>query len=186
MSDREIIRLLGLHDEAAIREADIKYGSYIMNIAVNILGDQEDAREVLNDTLLALWNSGPGQDLTTMKTWLARVARRIAIDRLRKKTSIKRKVSEYSLCRSELEELLPGGTDPEDAAAYAALCESIQTFLKQLPVKDRDFFIGRYFYFDSLKDIALYCRTDEKKVKSRLYRIRQELKKYLNAEGYEL
>ena len=186
MSDKEIIHLLSVRDEAAIRETEIKYGTYIMNIAANILGDQEDAREVLNDTLLALWNASPETNLTALKTWLTKVSRRIAIDLLRKKTSIKRKASEYSLCLSELEELLPGGTDPEDAAVYAALCESIQTFLKQLPVKDRDFFIGRYFYFDSLKDIALYCRTDEKIVKSRLYRIRQELKKYLNAEGYEL
>ena len=59
MSDKEIVDLYLSRDEEAIRKTEMKYGSYLMKIAVNILGDPEEAKEVVNETYLAAWNSIP-------------------------------------------------------------------------------------------------------------------------------
>ena len=47
-------------------------------------------------------------------------------------------------------------------------------------------FIGRYYYFDSLADVARYCGISEGKAKITLFRLRKKLKKYLEKEGYRL
>ena len=47
-------------------------------------------------------------------------------------------------------------------------------------------FLGRYYYFDSLKEVAAYCGMKESKLKSLLYRTRQNLRDYLIKEGFDL
>ena len=186
MGDKEIVDLYLSRDEEAIRKTEMKYGSYLMKIAVNILGDPEEAKEVVNETYLAAWNSIPDNRPVKLSTYLGKIIRRISIDAIRKRSSLKRKTSEYTVCLSEIEETFPGGVDPEENLKYSILNEKIHDFLSRLSSEDRDLFIGRYYYFDSLKDVASYCGMKETRAKSRLYRIRQELKDHLRKEGYEL
>ncbi len=48
----------------------------------------------------------------------------------------------------------------------------------------RDVFIGRYFFSDSVREVAGYYGMSESKAKSMLYRTRIGLKKYLEQEGF--
>lgn len=61
MQDEIIVELYWQRDESALRETEIKYGSYLSKVSFNILSDKEDAREILNETLLCAWNSMPQQ-----------------------------------------------------------------------------------------------------------------------------
>lgn len=52
MTDSEIIELFNQRDERAIKETQNAYGKYCEKIAHNILGDEQETRECVNDTLL--------------------------------------------------------------------------------------------------------------------------------------
>ena len=77
-------------------------------------------------------------------------------------------------------------TNPEKELEAQQLGELLNTFLRSLKPDERNTFIGRYYYMDSLKDVAAYCGMSEGKAKTVLFRTRQKLKEYLRKEGYVL
>jgi RNA polymerase sigma-70 factor (ECF subfamily) len=52
------------------------------------------------------------------------------------------------------------------------------------PEEARNLFVGRYYFLDSLKDVARYCGMSESKAKSILFRTRCSLKTHLEQEGF--
>ena len=144
----------------------------------------EDSRESVNDTYLAAWNSIPPQRPSVLSTYLGKLTRRISIDLFRKKNREKRRASEYALSLNELEECIPGGSMPEDEVEVKLLAKSINDFLRMQPEEARNLFVGRYYFLDSLKDVARYCGMSESKAKSILFRTRCSLKTHLEQEGF--
>ena len=184
MRDDEIVTLYWQRDERAIKETKNEYGRYLFKIANNILADLEDSRESVNDTYLAAWNSIPPQRPSVLSTYLGKLTRRISIDLFRKKNREKRRASEYALSLNELEECIPGGSMPEDEVEVKLLAKSINDFLRMQPEEARNLFVGRYYFLDSLKDVARYCGMSESKAKSILFRTRCSLKTHLEQEGF--
>ena len=97
MEDEQIVTLYWNRDETAIQETQAKYDRYLTKIACNILADMEDSRESVNDTYLAAWNSMPPQRPSVLSAYLAKLTRRISIDRFRYRTRDKRRGSQYAL-----------------------------------------------------------------------------------------
>ena len=186
MNDKKIIELYNARDERAIKNTDKKYGSYLKKISYNIVYDLEDAKECVNDTYLKAWNSIPPKKPNILSVFLARITRFVSVDLLRKKTAERRGGGEYELSLSELSEIVSGTDDTEDNAFYKELVRSIDAFLKSLAQKSCDMFVMRYFYGDSISDIAKFCVCSESKVKTTLHRIRKDLKEYLEREGYDI
>ena len=60
------------------------------------------------------------------------------------------------------------------------------TYLRLQSEEARNAFIGRYYFLDSLKEVAAYCGMSESKCKSLLYRTRVGLKEYLEKEGFSV
>ncbi len=186
MDDKAIVELYFERNETAIEETEKKYSLYLTKIAYNILMNEEDSKESVNDTYLAAWNSIPPQRPTVLKTYLAKLTRRISIDIFRRKNRDKRRNSEYAASLCELEEVISGDSSIEDTIEMRILSESIGNFLKKLPKTERVVFVGRYYYCDSLKDIASYCGISESKTKTVLFRTRKKLKDYLKKEGFNV
>lgn len=184
MEDREIVALYWRRDEGAIRETRRKYGRYLAKIACNILSSREDGEEVVNDTCLRAWNSIPPSRPDSLAAYLGKTARRLSIDALRTRTREKRGGEEYALSLSELEECVPGGAGPEEQLELSLLAQAVNSYLRTLAPQARNAFIGRYFYLDSLKEVAARLGISESKAKSMLYRVRQGLKTYLTQEGF--
>ena len=105
MQDERIIELYFNRDEAALTETKKKYENYLMKIAYNVLSDTEDSKESVNSTYFAAWNTIPPKRPNILSTYLGKITRRISIDIFRKKTSLKRSASEYSVscscCKSK-------------------------------------------------------------------------------------
>jgi len=184
MKDTEIVELYHRRSEAAIVETQKKYDAYLTKIAYNILADREDSRESVNDTYLGAWNSMPPHKPKVLSAYLAKLTRRISIDRYRRRTRDKRGGSEYALSLSELDECIPTSDRTAEEADLRALAQCINRYLRTLPPRQRNVFIGRYFYSDSLQEVAAYYRMSIPQTKSMLHRTRQGLKTYLNKEGY--
>ncbi len=186
MKDSEIVNLYWKRNEEAIQQTQQKYGAYLSKVAYNILSDFEDSKECVNDTYLAAWKSMPPHRPDVLSTYLGKITRQLSIDVFRKKKSAKRYASEYAISLDELGDTFSDSTTPENVFDGKMLDAAINRFICALPDDVQRAFVGRYFFLDSLKDIAGYCGMKEGKLKSLLYRTRQQLKSYLVKEGFDV
>ncbi len=184
MEDDLIVSLYWNRDEEAIGETEKKYGRYLVKIAYNILSDLEDSKESVNDTYLKAWDSIPPHKPSVLSTYLGKITREVSIDIYRKRASVKRQASTYAISLSELEECVSGGDTTMQDVDLHALVETINTFLRTLSPEARNTFVGRYYFMDSIREIASYYGMSEAKVKSMLHRTRIGLKANLEQEGY--
>lgn len=184
MQDEKIVELYWQRDESAIKETQSKYNAYLYKIAYNILNNREDSNESVNDTYLAAWNSIPPHKPNILSTYLGKITRRISIDIFRRHNRQKRQGSEYAISLQELEDCLADTSTPESELEIKVLGEAINTFLRTLSPDARNVFIGRYYYLDSVRDVAKYCKMSESKAKTLLFRTRNSLKEYLIKEGF--
>ena len=184
MQDDRIVELYWQRSEEAIQHTDQKYGRYLMKLSYNILADWKERKESVNDTYLSAWKSMPPHRPSALLTYLCKITRQISIDVFRKRNSAKRQASEYALSLSELDDCVSVGNTTEQDVDLHLLAEAIQDYLAVLPEETRDAFIGRYFFSDSIREVAGYYGMSESKTKSMLYRTRIGLKKYLVQEGF--
>lgn len=182
MDDRKIVELYWERNESAISETRLKYENYLSKIAYNILSDSEDTKESVNDTYLRAWYSMPPHKPDSLSAFLAKIIRRISIDVYRKRTSKKRTGSEYAVSLDELCECVSSQDGPEREVDAKILSESINEWLFSLPSETRNIFVCRYFYCDSVRDIATFTGSKESKIKSTLHRTRLSLNEYLKKE----
>lgn len=182
MEDSRIVELFLQRDESAISETQRKYGNYLTKIAYNILADVEDSRESVNDTYLKAWYSIPPQMPSVLSTFLGRITRQISIDIYRKRNAKKRQGSEYALALDELYDCASPEGMPEKEVEAQLLAKCIGDYLMTLSEEKRNVFVRRYYFIDSVRDIADCFGISEAKVKSILHRTRLGLKQYLEKE----
>ena len=185
MQDYEIVDLYWARDENAITQTGSKYGAYCRKIAMNIVSDDGDSEECVNDTYLSAWNAMPEDRPQLLAPYLAAIVRNHALTLYRKHHSQKRGAGQTSLALDELFEVA-APTSTEEEVDLSILSQHINGFLAGLAANDRIAFVRRYFYVDSLADIASALSMSEPAVKSLLFRLRQKLKTFLIKEGYEL
>ena len=183
MEDNKIIELYFARNEDAISQTSYKYGHYCRTIAINILASEEDSQECLNDTYLQAWNSIPPTRPNSLRAFLGKITRNIALNLLEKKNAQKRGGGELTLVLSELSEFR-GSTD--HFTDELALSEIINSFLASLPTQSRKFFVGRYFYARSIKEIARMYGVSENKVIVSLFRTREKLRTALTKEEIDI
>ncbi len=183
MEDETIVALYWDRNEQAVAETEKKYDRYLTVIANNILADIEDSRECVNDTYLHAWNSMPPQKPALLSTYLGRITRQVSIDRWRKRKAMKRNIPIYNQTLEELSDCIPDSCGPEQTAENNRLSAILDDWLHSLPIETRRVFLCRYYYSDSIRDIAAYASMTEAKVKSMLFRTRQQLCKRLEKEG---
>ncbi|MCL2198231.1 MAG: sigma-70 family RNA polymerase sigma factor [Defluviitaleaceae bacterium] len=178
MDDTRIINLFFDRDEAAIHETQKKYASYLLTVAQNILGKQ-DAEECVNDTYHKAWRIIPPNRPAFFKSFLAKITRNTALDRLRANNAKKRSDGNVDLLLSELSEIIPSTQNVHAAYENNLTAHEISDFLRGLDADARFIFMRRYWYADSIATIAKNYRVSESKVKSSLLRTRRKLKNHL-------
>jgi RNA polymerase sigma-70 factor (ECF subfamily) len=183
MTDTEIISLYQERSESAIDETQRQYGSYCQAIAMNILHNREDADEVVNDTFLKAWNSIPPQCPAIFSAFLGKITRNISINRYNARKTQKRSSDENAVSLSELVVCFPAATDVESEVDMKILGETIEKFLYTVKKNDRVFFVRRYWYNDSIAEIANRFSVGESRVTVSLCRTRKKLKLHLEKEG---
>ena len=184
MDDGKIAELYWNRSEQAVEETRTKYGAYCYSIALNILNSREDAEESVNDTYHAAWNCMPPHRPSVLATFLGKLTRRISIDRWRKGHAARRGGGEITLALEELEECIAGHGSVEEELERQELIDLVNSFLKTLADTERRVFLCRYWYMDSVSDIAGQFGFSESKVTSMLHRTRGKLRVQLEKEGY--
>ncbi len=183
MQEENLIHQFIERNEEAISESKQRYASYCLAIAQNILTDREDAEECLNDALLAAWNSIPPHRPENLKTYLGKLTREISIDRFRKKNAQKRIPSGFVIPFEELEEMI-GRSEVAASVEESELSRRISLFLRSLKEHERNVFIRRYWYCDSVESICARFGFGKSRVLMMLKRTRDRLAGYLKKEGF--
>ena len=66
------------------------------------------------------------------------------------------------------------------------LLEALNRFLAELPEVQRNLFLRRYWYLDSVEQMANRFAMSKTQVTTTLHRLRVKLRAYLEQEGFEL
>jgi len=184
MDDNDIIDQFWVHSESAIVAISKKYSKYCRVIANNILGNAEDAEEVLNDTYSRIWNAIPPERPNNLRAFIGRITRNLSFDRLEKKKTKKRGYGQLDAILSELEECIADSRNAFDELAESeAITAALNAFLSEQSVENRRVFVRRYWRAASIEEIATDFSMSVGKVKTILFRMRNKLRIYLESEG---
>lgn len=184
MEDREIIDLYFARDEQAIAQTETKYGRICMSIAGNTLHSREDSEECVNDTYLTAWNLIPPERPRKFPAYLAKIVRNLSLKYLERSQARKRS-PEPTLSFEELSFILPDERI-SDIMEEQQLGWIISDFLRTEKEEARRVFLRKYWFFDSISEIAQRYGYSENKVKSMLLRTRNRMREYLRKEGFDV
>lgn len=182
--ENEIIELFNRRDEKAISLAASRYGRYCTAVAMNILGNAQDAEECLNDTFLKAWENIPPAKPDNLPGYLAKITKNIALNRYRSTHAEKRGSGSVDSVYEELSECVPDKNSIERSYEHKELIEAINMFLAKLAADKRDMFVLRYWYCMSVSEIAARVGISENRAAVELFRIRKKLIKHLQRKGF--
>ncbi len=182
MTDEKIIEMLFERNETALGEIERKYSAFCHTVAANILTLREDREECVNDVLLALWNAIPPERPESLKAYISRIVRNIAYNKTKANNTWKRRAS-FMTVGEEFLETIPDTADLAEQFEAARAGEIINEFLETLPAHERQVFVLRYYFGESVADVAEDMDFSVSKVKSLLMRTRNRLADRLGKEG---
>lgn len=181
MNDEEIIELFNERKESALTAVLNKYKRLCYSIAMRIVPNVQDAEECVNDSMLKVWNAIPPERPRSLQAYLSRVVRNCALDRYQYQHADKRNCA-LEVAFEEIEEFLPDFAGPEEAMENDELKKQLNAFLENQKEEARKFFVRRYWYGESIKEIADAYHVTEEKVRTSLFRTRNRLRDEL-ADG---
>lgn len=184
MEDEAIVSLYWERSEQAITETESKYGRFCYSIAYHLLHNAEDATESVNDTYLEAWNSMPPHRPNSLAAFLGRITRRLSVDRWRSTNAKKRGGGEYPLILDELSECIPSKDSVEQQVELKELAETVNRFLNGLTEEKQKVFLRRYWFGNSMEELANEFGFSVGKVKSMLFHTRESLRAHLKKEGF--
>lgn len=184
MEDERIIELYFQRNEEAIRQTEAAHGHKLYKLAYGILNSQEDSEESVSDTYLKAWESIPPTRPTYFYAYLAKICRFLCFGKLDWKNAAKRKAEVVELT-AEMELCIPDLSRERQLEAKE-LGRLLNEFLGQLDEESRNIFMRRYWFSDSVEEIAQRFRFSQSKVKTRLFRARNQLRSFLEKEGYQV
>lgn len=184
MEDHDIIAGLLRRDDSALGDLQERYGSRLFRLAGRFLSSREDAEEAVNDAYLRVWNTIPPQKPEHLFAYVAQLCRYAALEKVDWLTAKKRRGTVVELTE-ELSQCIPD-LSLEREKEGRELGEALNGFLGTLDREKRVLFLRRYWYGDSIRDLAARCGAGESKVKTALFRLRKDLKDYLEKEGISI
>ena len=181
MEDSKILDLYWSRNEDAIAETDAVYGGRLCNLAQRIVLSWEDAEESVSDTYMKAWETIPPQRPCYFFAYLAKICRNFALGKLDWKNAAKRRAEVVALTK-EMELCIPDESRDRELAGKE-LGRLLNSFLANLPAESRCIFLRRYWYVDTVAEIAQRYGISESKVKTQLHRTRKKLSIFLEKEG---
>ena len=177
MNDKRLINKLKSGDEKALSKIMDKYTSYAYTIAMNIIGSymqKEDVEEIVSDSFVSLWSNASGlREDCELSPYIAAIVRNQSKNKLRK------------LRYDELLDMIPDGSDFQQQFDIMETTREIVSAVREiLKPEEREIFIRHYFYGEKLEPIAAESGLTLSNCKTKLYRAKIKVRKYLIERGY--
>lgn len=185
MEDKEIVELYWERDQSAIAQTKEKYEHFCYSIAYGILRNQMDSEECVSDTYLRAWNGIPPEHPQILSAFLGRITRNLSLDRYRMIHAKKRGEGEVEVVFDEVRDMLQNDFS-DHHVEQLSVTDIMNEFLDKQKKENRILFVRRYWYMDSIAELAQKFGYSESKVKSMLLRMRQSLRTSLEEEGIVL
>jgi RNA polymerase sigma-70 factor (ECF subfamily) len=130
----------------------------------------------------------PPQRPIRLGAWLAKITRNLSLNRIAARNTDKRGSGEVPLALDELEDCIPaaGGREVESESDEAEVIKMMHDFLRNCRKREREIFLRRYWYLDSIAQIAKQYGLKETNVTTLLYRMRLKLKDRFDRKGIVL
>ena len=185
MTDKEIIDLYLSRDECAITATKAQYGKRIRKILYEITRDYDSVKECENECYYNTWNSiPPHTPYDYFFPYIATIARNVALNYIKAKKNYTNEIPieeiktkyEHAIASDKIDDIINTNT----------LKETLNSYILTLSDEKRNVFIRRYWYMDSIKEISQAYNISISKVKSILFKCRNELRKHLKKEGYNI
>ena len=187
ISDEEIIDLFFARDERGLLYAEKKYGRIVRSLCGRILSNKEDAEECQNSVFFIAWSKIPPEKPKSLAAFLSRLARDVSIDRYRAGRSEKRTGDRLAVRYEELSDLLTDDdSGPLSVLEQKETADMLRRFIFSLSDADRRIFLMRYYDEQTLAEISKNAGLSIQGVAFRLNKMKEELKKTLEKEGYPL
>ncbi len=184
--DRHIVALYLARKEEAIACTADKYGRRLRSLSRGIVKDARTAEECENDTYVEAWNCIPPKEpFDYFYAFLARITRHISLNCCRNQKRLKRYAHICELS-DEMEQCIPSPDNCACRIDEMALADAVNGFLGTLSEQKRGVFLRRYWYLDTVREIAAHYVMSESNVKTTLFRLREQMREYLEKEGYHL
>lgn len=184
MDDSKIIELFFARNEDAIKHTDDTYGRRLFHLADNIVHNDQDAEESVNDTYMKAWDTIPPQRPEHFFAYIAKICRNFALKRIDWQKAKKRNAEVVTLTQ-EMENCIPD-TYRDMEADTRELGRILDAFLRTLTPENQMVFLRRYWYVDTIAEIAVRYGISESAVQMRLNRTRSKLAMYLAKEGIKV
>ena len=184
MDDSKIIELFFARNEDAIKHTDDTYGRRLFHLADNIVHNDQDAEESVSDTYMKAWDTIPPQRPEHFFAYIAKICRNFALKRIDWQKAKKRNAEVVTLTQ-EMENCIPD-TYRNMEADERELGRVLDAFLRTLTPENQMVFLRRYWYVDTIAEIAVRYGISESAVQMRLNRTRSKLAMYLAKEGIKV
>ena len=152
-TDYELMRRVAGRDEAALAELYDRHGRRVMSVAQSVVGDWATAEEVTFDIFLRVWQNAATYDpsLAGVPTWLTRLARNRAIDRLRRESV---RPAAHSVAFVEAAPAARAPTDTETDVERALERQRVRAAVASLPAEQRQALALAFFQGYTHSEIA--------------------------------
>jgi RNA polymerase sigma-70 factor (ECF subfamily) len=180
-TDASLVRSALAGDEEAFVRLVRQYERMVFGLAARMLGSEEDAEDVTQETFLRLLRHLRKLRFETkLSTWLYHVTYNLCVDLERKRRRERRADEGESGVNGEQ----PDDRDePWEQVRADSVRADVEGALQQLPDSYRAVLILRYFDSLPYEEIARAMGLTPKKVKARLFCARQRLRELLTEEG---
>lgn len=185
--DAELVRRAKAGELAAFEELVTRYETRVYTLARRIVGQDQDAEDVTQQTFLsALEHLGGFREEASFYTWLMRIATRTALKVIRKRKGLPTVSLEEMTEPQEGQDSIPHPEfiadwrqSPEELAQKNEIQRLLDVALAQLDTKHRLVFLLRDVEGLSVKETADALGLSEANVKIRLLRARLQLREQL-------
>lgn len=165
-------------DKTAFRWVVQTYQRMLFSLALKMLADEEEAKDVVQESFIRVWQNISDYDpQRSFSTWLYTIASRLCLDRLRKLKPMPQ--DETVLAR------FASDTDTEGALENSEWMSIVRMLASELSEKQRLVFTLCQLEGLSSAEVGQIMEMDAGKVKSNLYVARQTIRKRLKDLGYE-
>jgi RNA polymerase sigma-70 factor (ECF subfamily) len=185
--ESELLERLRRGDPAACRLFVDLNSASVYNVALKLLGDEQEAEDVLQETFMSAFEALDSFEARSkLSTWLYRIAYNASLMRLRKR----KQMTAFSLDRPTLDgdglempmrqQLVDWSAVPDDELLTAEAREEMDRAIAELPEALRSTFVLRDIQGLSGAETAEVLGITVQAVKTRLHRARMRLRDRLS------
>ena len=168
-------------DKTSFRWVVQAYQRRMFSLALKMLADEEEAKDVVQETFIRAWQGLDAFDLQrSFPTWLYTIATRLCLNRLKQKRAIRPAESDEQVLRRYASD-----TDSHHALENREWVSMVRLMAEGLSSKQRLIFTLCQLEGLPSSEVEKITGMNARQVKSNLYAARQTIRKRLKGLGYD-